>query len=92
MILGPLSYMLGKRPGIFTKVALPGASAVGLVTPASVHPWGWAYARWSFLLAPTWLVELGASELPTPFAGSGSAAVSHLTWALVETGGRARFM
>lgn len=45
MILGPLSYMLGRRPGVFSKVALTGSAAVGLLTPASPTPWAWAYAR-----------------------------------------------
>jgi hypothetical protein len=92
MLLGPLSFMLGRRPGIFTKVATTGGSTLGLLTPAGLNPWGWAYTRWSFLLAPSWLVELGASELPTPFHGAQGAAVSHLTWALIEAGGRARLM
>lgn len=92
MMLGPLSYMLGRRPGLFTKLPLTGGAAVGLVTPAGLSPWAWAYTRWSALLAPTWLVEVGASELPTPFMTTLPALVSHLTWALIEGGGRSRLL
>ena len=45
MMLGPLSYMLGRRPGLFTKLPLTGGAAVGLVTPAGLSPWAWAYTR-----------------------------------------------
>lgn len=91
-MLGPLSYMLGRRSGVFTKVALTGGAAVGLVAPTGPTPWVWAFTRWSALIGPTWLVELGASDLPTPFDGGDRPVVSHLTWALVEGGGRARLM
>jgi hypothetical protein len=45
MVLGPLSYILGRRPGLFTKVALIDGTAVGMITPASANPWAWAYLK-----------------------------------------------
>lgn len=92
MLLGPLSFMLGRRAGIFTKVATASGAAVGLVVPTSPTPWAWAFTRWSALLAPAWLVELGSSELPAPLLGAGPTTPTPLTWALVEGGGRARVM
>lgn len=92
MLLGPLSYMIGSRDSRFAKVPLSGNNALALITPAASEPWLWAFTRHSFLLAPTWLVEMGAGEAPTPFVISRSAAQTQITWALIEAGGRARLM
>lgn len=93
MLLGPLSFALGRRPGLFTTLTKAAPRVLGLITPAGQTPWGYAFLRWSFLMAPSWLVELGGVELPTPFGRQGlDLALSHLTWALVEVGGKERVM
>lgn len=93
MVLGPLSFVLGRRAGLFSRSAGGALSPLCLVLPSTSSSWLWAYLRWSFLLAPTWLVELGAAELPLPLRGLSTAARhGSLTWSLFELGARQRLL
>ena len=95
MVLGPLSFILGKRVGLFSRSSGGALSPLCLVVPATQTPWLWTYLKWSFLLAPTWLVELGSAELPLPVSAFPSLLKTHmgfLTWSLFEGGARQRFL
>jgi len=45
MILGPLAFMLGKRPGLFSRFSGGALSPLCLVLPACKSPWLWAYLK-----------------------------------------------
>lgn len=95
MVLGPLTFMVGKRAALFSRTSGGGLSPLCLITPASKTPWLWMYLKWSLLIAPVWLVELSSAELPLPqatFNRSLKINVGYLTWALFEGGGRQRFL
>lgn len=95
MILGPLSFVVGKRSALFAKSKVGLFGPLTLVTPASKSPWLWMYLKWSFLLAPTWMVELGTSELPFQINGASrelTPKVGNITWALFESGARQRLL
>lgn len=78
MVLGPISFIVGKRPVLFSRASNGVAGPLCLVIPATKTPWLWMYLRWSFLLSPVWLVELGSGDLPLPLnsIGPGRGAYS----------------
>jgi hypothetical protein len=72
MVMGPLSFIVGKRAALFSRVSGGALSPLCLVIPAIKSPWLWMYLRWSFLLAPLWMIELGSAELPLPLSSLGT--------------------
>lgn len=87
--------MLGKRAGLFSRISGGALSPLCLVTPSSESSWLWMYLKWSFLLAPVWLIELGSAELPLPLGSWGAKVKTSngaLTWTLFEGGARQRFL
>lgn len=95
MMLGPLSFIVGKRSALFSRISGGALSPLCLITPPHRAPWLWAYLKWSFLLAPVWLVELGSTELPLLWSPSGLSlrtSSGALTWALFEGGSKQRFL
>jgi len=95
MVLGPISFMVGKRSFLFSRSTNRANEPLCLVSPATQTPWLWVYLKWSFLLAPVWLVELGSGDLPQPTGFMGlknSSGYVGLTWALFEGGGRHRVL
>lgn len=93
MLMGPLSFVLGRRPAVFALAKAYLAQPLCVLIPATRSPWLWSYLRFSFLLGPTWMVELGAAELPALISSYPQGGRSrHLVWTLIEAAGRQRLL
>ena len=92
MMMGPISFMVGRRVSLFSRISSQ-ASPLCLIIPTTNSPWLWAYLKWSFLVCPVWLVELGSAELPlSQVSLTGKGHTLGLTWSLFEGGSRQRFL
>lgn len=89
MILGPIAFMLGKRPALLSRSSGGSLAPLCLISTASKSPWLWTYLKLSFFFSPIWLIELGSMEITTL---NPQAKIGYLSWYVFELGPKQRLL